>query len=192
MKGAAMLAAAATLGSLTACSADLGGGAGIEARTGHALGFGRIAASTKIGPSGAPLNQRGVLVGTSLEARAEQSRGSRWDLGLMMGWGFGPAEVDGKLGFEAFGEVGTPVRATLVENGDFYLGAGTALTIPLNTARDAADLNRSTWILKRRFELMPELQSRFHFDHPNGGDLIVRTDVEAGISFRLRVFSDLF
>ena len=176
----------------TGCSADLGGGVGLEARSGHEVGIGRMAASTKFGSYGAPFNQTGLLVGAALEARGEQSFGSRWDLGLMAGYGKGPAEIDGKLGYELFGELGTPVRATLAKNGDFFTGAGAALAIPLSAPRDAADLNRSTWILKRRFEFLPMVKTRFHFDHTDGSDLVWRADVEAGFSFRLRVFTDLF
>jgi hypothetical protein len=110
----------------------------------------------------------------------------------MMGYGSGPAAIDGVFGFEAYGEFGTPLWHTLFRHGDLYAGAAVAMPIHLGSPRHVTDLNNSTWVMTRRFEFVPMVRTRTHLDHPGGGDATAETDVEAGLTFRLRVFSDLF
>src|SRR5262245_9933198 len=118
----------------------------MEARTQHFVGGGRLAASTKLGT---PLNDAGFLLGAAIEARAETNLGPRWQSGLMLGWGAGPAAIDGRIGFEVYGEIGTTLRETLFRHGDLY--GGLVLAVPIHTSpRHVADLNESTWILTRR------------------------------------------
>jgi hypothetical protein len=174
----------------TGCAADLGLGSGAEATSGHWLAYGRAAGSTRIG---SPLNESGFLVGTSLESRAEQDVGARFTTGLMAGYGAGPDAIGGKtLGLEAYGEFGTRIDDELFHHGDFFTGAAVAVPIRLLNAREITNLNDSTWLLLRRFEIVPLLRSRVDFDHPDGSSLIVHVEVEGGLSLRMRTFTDLF
>lgn len=173
---------------LSACGADLGALGGVETHTGHFVGGGRLAVSSKLG---SPLNERGLLVGAALEARGEQDLGSRWNSGLMLGWGDGPAAIDGRLGWELFGEIGTPLHGTLFRRGDLYTGLSFALPIHFGPARQVVDLNESTWILTRRLELVPLLRTRLHRDHREGKDAFWRTEISFGVSLRMRAFTDL-
>jgi hypothetical protein len=180
-----VLLAAAGLG----CAADLGGGGGIEARTAHAVGFGRAAASTKVGT---PLNNDGILIGSSLESRTEAKLGARYDVGLMLGWGTGPAAIGGKWGFEAYLEGGTPIRGGFFRDGDWFLGGTVAAPFHMGSPRQVQELNGSTWFATSRLEVVPMLRLRRHRDHPEDADALTRVDVELGLVFRLRVLSDLF
>jgi hypothetical protein len=173
---------------LMGCGADLAIGGGPEARTGHAVAFGRVAVATKLGT---PTNDHGFMLGMALESRGEQSVGSRWDSGVIVGWGTGPAAIDGRIGREAYGEFGTPLRGTLWDRGAFYTGAVLAMPIHFGSPRQVIDLNQSTWILRQRFELVPLLRVRFHVDPPVGPHANLRTDLALGVAFRLRAFSDL-
>ncbi|HWO14955.1 MAG TPA: hypothetical protein VNN80_35875 [Polyangiaceae bacterium] len=180
--------ALATLGGL-GCGADLGGGVGIEPRTANAVAFYRAAASTKLGT---PLNNEGLLVGAALESRTEAHRGVRYDASVMLGYGRGPATLDGRWGIEAYLEGGTPVRGGFFPNWDFLLGATLATPIFFGSPRQVADLNTSTWFASKRLELVPMLRARMHWDHPPGEDSVTRLDLQVGATLRLRVLSDLF
>jgi hypothetical protein len=175
---------------LTGCAADLGTGAGVETQSAHAIGFGRAAVSMRVG---SPLNEHGLLVGATVESRAEASEGSRWTGGVMLGGGFGPSALGGSpLGFNGYFEAGTPLRAVLLKNWEHYLGLGFEVPIRLSTRRNIQDLNDSSWILLRRFEVVPFARMRLHHDYPQGGDLDARFDVSGGVSFRMRIFTDVF
>ncbi|HEU4408169.1 MAG TPA: hypothetical protein VFS43_23100 [Polyangiaceae bacterium] len=172
------------------CAADLGGGAGAEVARGHVLGFGRVAASTRLG---SPLNDHGLLVGAAVESRAEAPGGSRFTGGVLVGAGYGPESIGGsRWGLEGFAEAGTPLRSTLFRGGDFYAGVGVNRPLRLFEARQIAELNDSTWVLMTRFELVPMGRYRLHVDHPGPGGARLRHDVGVGLALRLRTFSDLF
>jgi hypothetical protein len=173
---------------LSACGADLGLLGGLEARTAHFVQTGRIAVSTRLGD---PLNEEGVLLGAELESRSEANVGSRWEAGAMAGWGSGPAALGGRLGIEAYAQLGTPLHATLFDRGDLYGGATIALPLFLGSARHVEDLNRSTMVMSRRFELVPMLRTRFHRGH-NDTAHTCHVDVTLGLALRLRMVSDLF
>ena len=172
-----------------ACGADLGGGLGIEAKTGHAVGFGRAAASTKLGT---PLNDHGFLIGASLESRTEAEPGVRYDAGVMLGWGTGPATLGGKWGFESYAEGGTPIRGGFFRNWDWFAGGAVAAPFHFGAPRQVTDLNSSTWFANDRLEFVPMARFRVHGDHPEGGATLTRVDLQLGVAFRLRVLSDLF
>jgi hypothetical protein len=175
-----------------ACGAELGGGAGVVASktgAGDAMGFGRVAASTKLGT---PINDHGVLVGTTLENRMEQNTGSRWTAGIILGYGAGPSAIEGTFGWEAYAELGTPIRETIFRRLDHYSGIAFAVPIRLGSPRRVTDLNTSTWVLTRRFEIVPLVRARFNVDHPDNEDAVLRVDLAAGVTFRLRIFTDLF
>ncbi|HKU38067.1 MAG TPA: hypothetical protein VJR89_07970 [Polyangiales bacterium] len=169
-----------------ACGADLGALGGWEARTGHFVGAARLQASTKLGT---PFNQDGFMVGATLETRGEQAFGSRWESGFLLGYGWSPAAIDGRVGFELYGEFGTPLQSTLFPHGELYTGAAASLPLYLGSARHVTDLNESTWILVRRFELVPLLRVRFHRLRESPA---WRSDIAAGLSVRFRLLSDLF
>jgi hypothetical protein len=173
---------------LVGCGAELGGGAGVEAKSAHAIGYGRAAASTRLGT---PLNDHGFLVGSSLESRAEQRVGARYDAGLMLGWGTGPAAIGGKWGFEAYGEVGTPLQSAIFREGNCFFGAAISVPYHLAKPREVKDLNDSVWIATTYVELVPMMRARLHLDHPGGGDTTTKIDISGGLAFRLRVLSDL-
>lgn len=183
--GLALLAAVAGLG----CAADLGGGVAIEPRAPHAVGYGRVAASTKLGT---PLNQEGFLIGASLESRTESKLGVRYDTALMLGWGHGPAVLGGKWGIEGYVELGTPIRGGFFRNGDWLLGATAGFPVRLGTPRQVTDLNGATWFAKTRVELVPMARVRTHRDHPPDDAALTRVDLQLGVVVRLRVLSDLF
>jgi hypothetical protein len=188
VRRAAILLAALTAG----CGAELGGGGGVVASktgAGDAMGFGRVAMSTKLGT---PINDHGVLVGASLEDRMEQNLGSRFTTGIMLGWGTGPSAIEGTFGFEAYAEFGTPIRETIFRRFDHYTGAAVGVPIRLGSPRRVTDLNTSTWVLTRRFEVVPLVRTRFNVDHPDDSDAVLRVDIAAGVTLRLRIFTDLF
>jgi hypothetical protein len=174
---------------LLACGAELGAGGGVEARSGVAVGYGRAAASTKLGT---PLNDEGFQVGASLESRAQARAGVRYDTGIMLGWGSGPAALGGRSGFELYCELGTPIQQGFLRDGNFFAGAAIAAPLFLGQPRQVADLNNSTWLATSRIELVPSLRSRLHVDHAGGGDPSTKIDVQVGLALRLRVISDLF
>jgi hypothetical protein len=162
---------------------------GLEAHSARFVATGRLALSTKLGT---PLNDDGLLLGASLESRGEVDLGSRWESGVMLGWGSGPAAIGGRVGFEAYGEFGTPLYATLFRRGDLYAGAALSVPIHFGSPRHVVDLNESTWVLTRRFEIVPLLRTRLHRDRTVAGATLWRTDLSLGVSLRLRMFSDLF
>jgi hypothetical protein len=169
------------------CGADLGAGGGLEARSGAAVGYGRIAASTKLGT---PTNDHGLLVGGSLESRAQEGLGARYDIGLMLGWGTGPAAIGGRWGLETFLEFGTPIENALFRHGNCFAGAAVATPYHFGTPRQVLDLNDATWIATSRLELVPMLRSRVHFDDASSG-FTTKVDVTLGLALRLRIISDL-
>ena len=183
-----LLLASVLSASLVGCGAELGGGVGVEARSGHAVGYGRAAASTRLGT---PLNDHGFLVGGSLESRAEQQVGARYDAGVMLGWGTGPAAIGGKWGFEAYGEFGTPLQSAIFRDGNCFFGAALGAPYHLAKPREVKDLNDSLWIATTFVELVPMMRVRLHIDHPGGGDPTTKIDLSAGLALRLRVLSDL-
>lgn len=178
------------------CAGDLGLGAGATIKDAHAVGVARAAGSTRI--LGA--EDYGFLLGGSLENRMEMDRGSRWNMGVLAGWGYGPAALGGRMGWELFGEAGIPVRQHLLRDSDYYLGAAAALPISLERTRSLHELNNNTWILRRRVELVPQLRGRFYHE----GDDAPRYEGESRpapanrfeaaflVSFRIRVKTDLF
>src|SRR5689334_13788536 len=123
LQGAASIGAAtmkpgalAIVGALAtvSCGLDLGAGGGVV-NTPGAVGFGRLAASTKIN---IPMNEYGPLVGLAVESRAEEDVGVRYLGGIMVGYGESPQQWGKPYGFEAYGEIGTPFRSTLLHHGD--------------------------------------------------------------------------
>jgi hypothetical protein len=188
--GATLVPALALATVLGGCAADLGLGGAAEVTSGHLVGSGRLAGQTRLGQ---PLNESGVLVGAALESRAEQSMGSRFTGGIMLGWGSGPLAVGGSpVGFELYTELGAPLRDPLFRNSDLYTGGAFAFPFRIWEGRKIEELNDRTWILLRRFELVPTLRSRVHLDDLCGENTFVRVDVGIGLSLRLRTFSDLF
>jgi hypothetical protein len=180
MKAWLALTFAATL---PACAADLGTGGGATFPEKHALGIGRLAVSTRVfGPS----TNSGWLIGLSTEARAEAHVGSRFSVGVSAGYGSGPDLIGSRLGWEAFADVGTPLRGGLFTEGG-YAGATLQLPIRLSDDRPAQDINDSIWIVTRRFELVPFLRTRVHIE-PHADE---STEIVGGVSGRFRVFSDL-
>lgn len=177
------------LASLSAgCGAELGVLGGVAPRDGHAVATGRLAASTKLG---SPANERGLLIGMELESRAEADVGASWNSGLMFGWGVNPAAIGGRLGWEAYAEIGTPLDQTLFQDGDLYMGLALGVPIRLGPARQVADLNESTWILMQRIELVPLLRARLAYDAGPGHAQQWSPEISLGLSLRVRVFSDL-
>lgn len=175
---------------LAGCAADFGGALGPELPTGNIVGYGRIAGSTRLGD---PMNEKGPLVGMHLESRMEAEQGSRFQGGIMAGYGYGPAALGGwPIGFEGYLEGGTALRTTLFYKGDFYTGAAVSFPIRAERDRDIRQLNDSTWILHRRLELVPGARYRLFLDHPSGEPLTLRSELVVTFALRLRVFSDLF
>ena len=176
-----------SLGSL-GCAADLGVGGGAMPTTGHAVGFGRLAASTK--PISTPMNERDLMVGLALEGRGEQDVGSRFNLGALAGWALPPDAIFNHFSGELLGEIGTPLRMTLIEEGAFYFGVTGALPFPLQKQRQVSNINQSTWILKRRFDLVPFVRVLEHYekDRPFWDGF----EISGGLALRYRVASDLF
>jgi hypothetical protein len=181
--GAAFLAAITT-----GCAADLGGGGGVEVRSAHAVGFGRAAASTKLG---SPLNDHGFLIGGSLESRAEANVGARYDAGIMLGWGTGPSAIGGNFGFETYVEAGTPIQSAIFRDGNFFAGAAVGMPVYFAKPRRVVDLNDSVSISATHLEFVPMLRARVHVDFPGGGDAVTKCDITGGVSLRLRFMSDL-
>jgi len=172
------------------CGVDLGTGAGAMLKTGNGVVYGRVAGSTK--PLVLPVNDRGVLFGLSLEGRAEEKVGSRFDGGVLVGFGSRPYWMWDVFGVEAYGEFGTPLRAALFSRGDHYFAAAVAAPIPLDAKRAIADMNKSTWILKRQFELVPLFRIVDHRDHDAHATFVKGLELSGGLSVRYRVVSDLF
>ena len=186
MTAASRLALALFATALPGCAVDFGGGAG--AKAGNAVGFGRLAGSTRVGT---PMNEKGLLVGMNLESRAEEDVGSRWSTGVMVGYGYGPPSFEGLVGYEAFAEFGVPLRLRYSGLDDAYAGVGVAVPINLTAKRELIDLNQSSWILKPRIEIVPFTRFRGYFgkDEPNFGE---RLEYSFGLAFRFRIMTDLF
>lgn len=169
---------------LTGCAADLGLGAG--AKAGNAVAFGRVAGLTRFGT---PMNERGFLIGAALESRGEEDVGSRWSTGVMVGYGFGPPKFDGQVGLDVFGEAGIPLRGEYHDLYDSYLGFGADVPFILWPGRNVIDLNQSTFILKRRIELVPFGRARAYVQ--NGVEFGDAVEWSAGFAFRFRLMTDL-
>jgi hypothetical protein len=184
---AGLLALTFSLGAV-GCAGDLGVGGGAMTKTGHAVAFGRSTLSTRIG--GVPMGDHGMLVGLAVEGRAEQRVGSRFDAGVLLGYGTSPYALADSFGFEGYGEFGTPLRGTLFAHGDKYYGLGVGLPIPLNPRRDVARVNDSLWILKYRLEVVPFVRTLAYDLY--GDDLALAVEVSGGLAFRYRLVSDLF
>lgn len=180
--------ALAIIGALAtaSCGLDLGAGGGVV-NTPGAVGFGRLAASTKIN---IPMNEYGPLFGLALESRAEEDVGVRYLGGIMVGYGESPQQWGKPYGFEAYGEIGTPLRSTLFHRWDLYTGLGLGIPIRLQPRRPLADLNDTTKILSRGFELVPLTRARMYVDHDSGSETS-RFEITVGLAFRLRVSTDL-
>jgi hypothetical protein len=180
-----------------ACGTDLGIGGGAKT-SGNIVGFGRLAASTRLSPPwnpNGPMNERGPLVGIDLEDRAEQNIGSRWQAGVFAGWGAGPAPFGEafaqRFGWEAYGEFGFPLHSTLFASTDLYAGVGLAAPFRLDATRKVSDLNETTWVLKRRVELVPLFRTRYLFGPP-AQNHFHRLEITGGLAFRFRLETDLF
>jgi hypothetical protein len=165
----------------------MGAGGGAMTKTGHAVAFGRLAASTK--PMSKPMNEKDLLVGLALEGRGEQSVGARFTMGAYAGWATPPECIFGFAAGEFHLEGGTPLDGALF-GGDWYLGAGAAFPFPIQKRRMVSDINQSTWVLKRRFDLVPFLRILDHWD--DGNDFAQRLEFSGGLAIRYRVVSDLF
>lgn len=173
------------------CGADFALGAGANT-TGRAVGFGRVAMSTKFG---SPLNEGGLMLGLAVESRGEEDIGSRWSTGLMLGFGKGPAIIDGRVGYEVYAEAGTTIKSTLVEHlRDVYFGAAAGVPIALSSRRNVASLNDSTRLMGRSVELVPMARVRVRHDDrtPAEAGRAWLVDIAGGFALRLRIFSDLF
>jgi hypothetical protein len=170
-----------------ACATDLGVGAGARS-SGHLVGYGRLAVSTR---AGTPLNEKGPLFGIDLGSRAEQRTGSRWLAGIFAGYGSGPSAFGNRVGFEAFGEFGFPLRETLFASTDLYAGAAATTPIRLDSPRKLVDVNQNTWIMRRHVEVVPMLRARFLFG-PLGYACGERFEITGGLALRLRAETDLF
>jgi hypothetical protein len=193
MRGLALLTALPLAG----CAVDLGAGTGAEVTSPHVMGLGRVAAQTRLG---APMNERGALVGAEVDSRTEYRVGSRFSGGIMLGYGDGPATIgQGPLsiwgipvGWEIHGDVGTVLGDTLYPDWTFYGGVALAAPTLLASSRQISDLNESTWVLMRRIEIVPMLRGRMHFDRPFEDDAFFRLDVAGIVNMRLRTITDLF
>jgi hypothetical protein len=170
------------------CGVDLGSGLFRQVNDAHWVGTGHLAASTKLG---APLNDRGILIGAELQGRAEEGVGARWTGGLRAGYGRSSEPVPGSFGWELFADFGTPLgEGGLFPRWSSYAGATAAGTIWLSRRHEDADLNASSWFLKRAIELVPYLRGRAHFDHFDASPMKTRLDVGGGVVLRLRVMND--
>jgi hypothetical protein len=169
---------------LPACAADFGGGAGAALPSGNSVGIGRLAFSTRLGT---PLNDHGFLVGASVESRGEANVGSRFSTGVSLGYGDGPPLIGKVVGWEVFGDFGTPLRGKLFPGGALYAGGTFALPIRLDSDRHIREINDSTSIAARRFEIVPFARARVHVE-PDADEAV---ELVGGVSLRFRMFSDL-
>ena len=137
-----------------------------------------------------PLNEQGPFVGVNLESRSEAHIGSRWSTGFMVGYGAGPSAFVGHVGYEVYAEGGVRLHSTYRGLDDAYVGIAAALPFSTAVDRSVIDLNRSTWLLKRRLEFAPFVHVRGYFgeDERNFGS---RLEFAGGLACRLRVMSDI-
>ena len=175
----------------TACGADLGLGTGATLNDPHGVGVARAAVSTRLGVL-TDSKDRGLLLGTELEGRSEWSIGSRWNGGVMLGWGDGPATLGGRVGWEAFGDIGVPLGQRLLGDRALYAGGAFAVPISLERTRNITDLNRATWILRRRLELVPQARYRFYRNNADSPAPASQHELGLLVSLRLRFESDLY
>lgn len=173
------------------CSADLGPLAGLQTLHSHKnfVASGRLTAATRIA-SATP--EQGWLVGLAIESRSEAHVGSRWEAGLMFGYGSGPAAIGGRCGWELYGELGTPLRSTLFAQGDIYTGLTVGVPLFFGVARRIADLNRSASVVSWRTEFVPTLRTRLHYDAKPTVTDPATLDVAFGVMLRFHGFSDVF
>jgi hypothetical protein len=183
-------AAALWLCATTGCAADLGLGGGAMTNSGNKVALGRISLTTK--PTSTPINDQGLLVGVALEERDEEHLGSRFMLGAVAGYGLRPYAVCNTFSAEFYAEGGTFVRPSLFEHKQGYVGAGAGLPFPIDKQRNVSDVNRSTWILKPRFEIVPFFRFRTARDLETYATLFKDTELSGGVAVRYRIVSDLF
>lgn len=183
-------AALVCLNAALGCAADLGLGGGKMTSSGHGVALGRMSLTTK--PMSTPINDRGLLVGVALEERDEEHVGSRFQLGAIVGYGLRPYAIANAFSAEFYAEGGTFVRPSLFEHTQGYLGLGAGFPIPIDKQRNVTDVNRSTWILKPRFELVPFLRVRTARDLETYGTLVKDNEISGGLAVRYRIASDLF
>jgi hypothetical protein len=184
MRAARISVGALVAALLPACAADFGGGAGAVVPSGHAVGIGRLAFSTRLGT---PLNDHGFLVGASVESRGEASVGSRFSTGISLGYGDGPPLIGKIVGWEAFADFGTPLRGKLFPGGAFYTGGTFALPIRIDSSRHIRELNDATSIASRRFEIVPFVRGRVHVE-PEADEAV---EIVGGATLRFRLFTDI-
>jgi hypothetical protein len=174
---------------LPGCGADLGVGAGAMPRTGHAVGFGRLAVTNR--PS-SPLHSEGSWIfGMTAESRAEEQVGSRFQAGALVGYAARPYSLGSVAAPELALEAGTPLRSTLFRHLDSYFAMNTGLTFPLYHQREVQELNRSTWIVKYRVEIVPFVRVVMHNQH-DAGRFERAFELSGGLAIRQRLVSDLF
>jgi hypothetical protein len=180
----------ALLPALFGCGADLGMGAGVASGTAHAVAVSRLTLATK--PTSSPMNEKGFMAGVVLEQHFEHRVGSRFDFGLLVGWSTETQSIADFCSGEAFLQVGTPARSNLFHHGAMHLDLGAALPIPLNNKRHVTQVNRSTWVLQPRLELVPFARVRTSKDEPLERSLFHDYEVVGGLAARYRIMSDLF
>jgi len=174
----------------TGCAADLGLGGGAMTHSGHKVALGRMSLTSK--PLSTPINDEGLLVGVALEERDEEHLGSRFMLGAVAGYGLRPYALWNEFSAEFYAEGGTFLRPSLFEHKQGYVGLGAGFPVPIDKQRNVIDVNRSTWILKPRFELVPFLRFRTARDLETYGTLFKDNEISGGLALRYRIVSDLF
>lgn len=174
----------------SACGIDLGLGTGATVKDPHGVGVARAAVSTRLSVSDS--KDRGILLGGELEGRSEWSLGSRWNAGLVVGWGDGPATLGGKVGCEVFADFGLPLGERMLGDRAFYAGGALAVPISLERTRSITDMNRATWILRRRLELVPQTRYRFYRNSDDSAAPSHQHELAMLLSLRLRFESDLY
>jgi hypothetical protein len=172
-----------------ACATDLGLAGGTTLKDPHGVLQARAAVETRVGFDS---KDAGVLVGGELEGRSEWDLGSRWNAGVMVGWGHGPVTLGGKFGYELFASLGVPMDAHLFSSRALYTGAGFALPISLERARNITDMNRTTWILRRRLEVVPMARYRYYLNSADSPAPLHQHELSLVLSLRLRFESDLY
>jgi hypothetical protein len=185
----AFLAFALAPFAMLGCSLDAGLAGGGQAMDANGVVAAHVAVATR--PFSSPINDRGMLLGAELTERYETGVGTRWALGVRAGYGYGADRRQGAVGFEAHGDVGTPLQGDgLLWHGAFYVGGTIATPIWISRHHEAADVNLSTWFLARSLELVPYFQPRLYIDHPTLPPAYYRLDFLGGVALRLRFLSD--
>jgi len=179
------------------CAIQLGGHAGL-ATVPRATGGdyhvaptwgGQLSTQAHVGPA---RNDK-LLVGLEADARAEGSHGSRWTIGLQLGYTWLPPRRPGGIGLDVHADLGTPIRdSSLLGTWDSYAGATVALRVWLGRSHAQADLNTSHWLLMRIPEVLVYMRGRVHLDVADtDNDVEPRVDAVVGLAFRFLILSDL-